>query len=195
MAKNSRAKGCRGELLARDLLTKLGFKGARRTQQFNGLAEDGDVDGGPQLSNVHIEVKVGAVKEWDLGTKKLMDACLQARRDAKGKPWVVLWKPDRKCWRLSTEMQAPGFPLGIATVTDEATMAAILISKQSLGKKPVGAKRGASKGKAAPSLGRDGAGEGRSAGGKKTPTKLKQAPVRESAKKGKPLGNPLRKRR
>ena len=195
MPKNSRAKGCRGELLARDLLIRLGFKGARRTQQFNGLAEDGDVDGGPQLSNVHIEVKVGAVREWDLGTKKLSEACKQAKRDAKGKPWVVLWKPDRKCWRLTLEMQAPGFPVGIATVTDEAAMKAILISKQSLQPKPTGAKPGPLKGKAAPSLGRDGAGEGRSVGGEKTPTKLKRAPLRESAKKKKTPVNPLRRKR
>jgi Holliday junction resolvase len=128
--KNSRAKGCRGERLASEFLRSLGFASAKRTQQFNGLADQGDVSAQEELPDVHIEVKVGSAAVWDLGVKKLTDACDQARRDAKGKPWVVLWKPDRKCWRLTTEMQPEGCPVGLATVTEEVSIQAILYSKQ-----------------------------------------------------------------
>lgn len=127
--KNSRAKGSRGERLCRDFLKSLGFEGVKRTQQYNGLADQGDVHA-PTIPDVHIEVKVGAVAKWDLGTQYLHEACKQARRDAKGKPWVVLWKPDRKCWRLTAEMQPEGCPRGLATVTDPDTIRAILWSKQ-----------------------------------------------------------------
>lgn len=128
-AKNSRAKGSRGELLLRDFLRSLGFESAKRTQQYNGLGK-GDVECPDELPDVHIESKVGNAKKWDVGVDLIDKAVAQARRDADGKPWVVMWKPDRKCWRLTTEMQPEGYPRSLATVTDPETIAAILISKQ-----------------------------------------------------------------
>lgn len=131
---NSKRKGSSGERLLCAFLKELGFASARRTQQYNGLGDSDVVC--EELDEVHIECKVGAATKWDVGVKILTEACNQARRDAKGKPWVVFWKPDRKCWRLTTEMQPEGCPIGLATVTDTDAMKAILISKQHLRPEP-----------------------------------------------------------
>lgn len=94
----SKAKGKRGELAAVDYLKSLGFVDARRTQQYNGIGL-GDVVCPDSLPHVHIEVKVGG--RLDVDSQRLRDACKQAERDADGKAWCVLWKPDRKQWRLT----------------------------------------------------------------------------------------------
>jgi hypothetical protein len=52
---NSRAKGCRGERLCRDLFRQRGFE-ARRGQQFSGSPDSPDVVI-PGLPQYHVEVK------------------------------------------------------------------------------------------------------------------------------------------
>ena len=96
---NSKQKGKRIELLAVHYLHALGFDQAKRGQQNRGGADSPDVIA-PELSNVHFEIKgAGGV---DVGTQALVDAYTQSMRDAKefATP-VVMWKPDRKAWRLT----------------------------------------------------------------------------------------------
>ena len=85
---NSRAKGKRGELLARDLLRSFGFK-AVRGQQYKGNSDSPDVI--HDIEGVHIEVKwVNKLNIWE--------AMAQARRDCGGKTPVVLHKKDGTGW-------------------------------------------------------------------------------------------------
>lgn len=92
MAGKSRRKGKVGENEVAAFLREHGVEGARRGQQFSGIAGDSDVLG---LAGFHIEVKrCEALRLWP--------ALSQARRDAKagttptiwhranGKPWVVI---------------------------------------------------------------------------------------------------------
>lgn len=99
--KNSRAKGCRGELQAAKYLASIGFPGARRTAQRCGKSGDASDVVVPDLPRVHLEVK--NAESVRLGTKGLEDALLQAERDAGGtnKRPVVLWWETRKGWRLT----------------------------------------------------------------------------------------------
>ena len=102
---NSNQKGKRGEREAAALLRKLGFE-ARRSQQYAGGVDSSDVTC-ESLPNVHIEVKYGYDRSAiDVGTAGLRKACLQAIRDGGGKPWIVLWRPMRACWR-ATFMASP----------------------------------------------------------------------------------------
>lgn len=120
---NSRAKGKRGELEARDYLRSLGFTGAFRTQQFCGKGTS-DVTV-PELPGVHIEVKYGyPISSFDLCTQKHIDACQQASDDAgNGREWVVLWKPYRyKTWRLSYQGE-----YGINTLSHDYAIKAALL--------------------------------------------------------------------
>lgn len=96
MAKNSRAKGKRGELLARDYLRKLGFE-ARRGQQYAGGPGSPDL-----VTNLdcHIEVKCGSRNYVYFG-RMLDNHCAQAERESGGKEWYVLWKNDRGPWLLT----------------------------------------------------------------------------------------------
>lgn len=101
---NSKQKGNRGERLGRDYLKSLGFGDARRTQQYSGTEGPSDVVCPLSLPDLHIEVKFGTSnkgKRMDLGCEGLTEALDQAKRDAGQNPWCVLWKPDRKPWRLS----------------------------------------------------------------------------------------------
>lgn len=98
---NSRAKGARGEREASRYLSLLGFTAERNGR--NGLSTDDLVV--PGLPNVHVEVKYG-VAGMDVGTALLSKAFEQSAA-AMPKPYaggmkaVVLWKPMRKCWRLT----------------------------------------------------------------------------------------------
>lgn len=84
---NSRAKGVRGEHLARDLLRKYGFE-ARRGQQFSGGGDSPDVV--HNMPGFHIEVKfvqAGNPYNW----------LAQAERDKKpGLDALVLHKRNNK---------------------------------------------------------------------------------------------------
>lgn len=102
---NSKAKGDRGEREAAKYLARLGFEGARRSQQYNGRAGLADVVC-PDLPDLHIEVKY-LVTGMDFGTKLFREACQQAKRDAKGKDWCVLWKR-KGCrqWLLTVPFRA-----------------------------------------------------------------------------------------
>ena len=119
---NSRDKGKRGEREAAKYLRELGFEDAVRTQQYNGLGES-DVICPMSLPNLHIEVKYG--KSYQLGNAAWEDALFQADRDAKGKPWVVLWRENRQKWRLSY-MQDDGT---LATFIGNVDIAFILRSR------------------------------------------------------------------
>jgi hypothetical protein len=98
MAKNSRQKGKRGELLWCRELGAMGFPG-RRGQQFRGGGDSPDVVC-DALPNLHAEVKNG-VTGMDLGTKLLSDACSQAREECGDRRWYVAWKPNNKVWRVT----------------------------------------------------------------------------------------------
>jgi hypothetical protein len=101
MPKNSRRKGAQGERLAAAYLASLGFP-ARRGQQFRGGGDSPDV-----ICDLAIHLEVKRVETMDVGTKLLDDACIQAARDASGKPWAVLWRRNRGAWRLTYELPEP----------------------------------------------------------------------------------------
>ena len=84
---NSRNKGARGERECAKWLTEHGFN-SRRGQQFSGGKDSPDV-----VSELpfHIEVKRVEALRFD-------DATDQAKRDANGKPWVVLHRKNNGPW-------------------------------------------------------------------------------------------------
>lgn len=95
MAKNSRAKGKRGELeLAAELRT-YGFD-ARRGQQYRGGGDSPDVVG---LPGVHIECK----RVQALNIEKAM---AQSRRDAEGtgEVPVVMHRRNREGWKVTMDL-------------------------------------------------------------------------------------------
>lgn len=97
-----RRKGKRGEQEAVNTLKGWGFPDARRTKQHDGK-DSADVECPETLPGVWIEVKrMGADSAFRPGSKALLDACNQAARDAAGRPWVVLWRPDRSPWWSAT---------------------------------------------------------------------------------------------
>lgn len=99
---NSRRKGKDGELEAASFLRGLGFTAARRTQQFSGAGHRGDVEDTDNLPNIHVEVKRGKNNsDWHHGSRHLTAACEQAKRDADGGYWVVLWRVDKGQWHLT----------------------------------------------------------------------------------------------
>lgn len=103
MPVNSCQKGKKGEREAVTLLKSIGFSDAQRTRQYNGLGLS-DVICPSSLPELHIEVKYGNSNEgcaMELACDGLERACHQADRDAAGSPWCVLWRPNRKQWRLS----------------------------------------------------------------------------------------------
>ncbi len=119
---NSRAKGKRGELAACAYLRSLGFDAQRGAR--NGVKGGKDIMS-VELSGVHIEVKCR--ESIDLGRKELDKAMKQAREDAGTesrqvqyengeyareydelpRPYAVLWKPNRKPWRLTFVAERP----------------------------------------------------------------------------------------
>lgn len=103
---NSRAKGKRGELAACAYLRSLGFDAQRGAR--NGVKGGKDIMS-VELSGVHIEVKCR--ESIDLGRKELDKAMKQAREDAgtesRQVQYAVLWKPNRKPWRLTFIAERP----------------------------------------------------------------------------------------
>lgn len=100
---NSRQKGSRVEREAAKYLTRLGFPSSRNAR--NGLSKP-DLE--TPFVRLHLEVK--GDQSIGLDTKALTAACDQAARDAVAHDramWAVLWKVDRKGWRLT--YQANGF--------------------------------------------------------------------------------------
>lgn len=93
---NSRAKGARGELLARNYLRWLGID-CHRSQQYCGRAGDSDVT--LEVGSCSVEVKFG-YNDADLAGKIVAGWISKAQHDAAGKPWFILWKPSRKAWRV-----------------------------------------------------------------------------------------------
>lgn len=102
MPTNSKRKGKRGELEAVKFLKSLGFEDARRTQQYNGDG-DSDVVCPDSLPRLSIEVKFGYDRTaFDFESAKFVAALYQADRDADGKPWAILWRPNRcAVWRCT----------------------------------------------------------------------------------------------
>lgn len=109
MGLNSRRKGAVGELTLSKYLKSLGFKEARRTQQYSG---NQDVVGSADvvcedLKYVHIECKVwGEAAYHRLDTKSIENACNQAIKDCGDLEWVVMWKCNRTAWYLVTDYDA-----------------------------------------------------------------------------------------
>ena len=118
---NSRAKGKRGELEAVKFLRSLGFI-ARRGQQYQGGSDSADVEV-DELPHVHIEVKWGyPINKMDLGTKLFVSAWQQSLQESGDNEWCVLWKPSRKCWRLTwagVRFQAPDGDINAYIVTQD----------------------------------------------------------------------------
>lgn len=100
MPVNSKRKGKVGELEAAKYLRSLGFHSARRTVQHNGRSEGSLADlVCDELPGLHIEVKRGGdPMEWRPGRDCVQNACEQANRDSHGKPWCVLYRPNRQQW-------------------------------------------------------------------------------------------------
>lgn len=95
---NSRAKGKFGELEAAKFLRSLGFA-AKRGQQYHGGPDSPDIVS-EDLADIHFEVK--RVANLDLATEALEQALQQATREKHPhQRAVVLWRPNRKGWRLS----------------------------------------------------------------------------------------------
>ena len=95
---NSKQKGCRVEREACKYLATLGFE-ARRSQQYKGTQDSFDLE---CVHLPHLNVEVKGRESFDVGTKALHDACVQAAADAgPSKSWVVLWKRNRTKWRLT----------------------------------------------------------------------------------------------
>lgn len=119
MAKNSRAKGCRGERAARDYLVSLGFgdkSTTRRGQQHKGGGDSPDVIC-EALPGVHLEVK--RVEGMDLGTQLLDDALDQAATECDPeKSWAVLWRPNNKPWRMTFNV-GPPMPMVVTVCGDD----------------------------------------------------------------------------
>src|SRR3954462_9637928 len=93
---NSREKGKRGEREFAALLRRSGFD-ARRGQQFAGGAESPDVVS-ETLAWLHMEVKL--VEQLNLSA-----ACVQAQRDAAGKPWIVAHRRNAAPWRITMSFE------------------------------------------------------------------------------------------
>ena len=95
MAKNSRAKGAKGELELSNLLKEHGYK-TRRGQQYCGANGDADVVG---LDGIHIECK--RVERLNID-----DAMAQAVEDAReGETPAVFHRKNRKGWLVTMRFE------------------------------------------------------------------------------------------
>jgi Holliday junction resolvase len=88
ISKQNRLGGAKAERDVRKWLIGLGFEVSQRQSQYR----SGKVDGNELVVGGILAIEVKRHKDIGLGTKKLADACEQAKRDAKGKPWCVVWK-------------------------------------------------------------------------------------------------------
>jgi len=91
MTINQRQKGAAAERQLAAMLRDMGFTDARRTAQFNGNGNIGDVICEKTLPNISIECK--AVQGLAPGTKQFDDYFQRAERDAGKKRAVMFWKP------------------------------------------------------------------------------------------------------
>jgi Holliday junction resolvase len=89
ISKQNRLGGAKAERDVRKWLIGLGFEVSQRQSQYR----SGKVDGNELVVGGILAIEVKRHKDIGLGTKKLADACEQALRDAKGKPWAVVWRP------------------------------------------------------------------------------------------------------
>lgn len=125
MSINSRAKGKRIELMARDFGTSMGFT-CRRGQQYAGGPDSPDVIF-EELPDVHIEVK--GDRRIRLGNKPWHDAQTQAMEDCGDKTPVVLW------WAHRGVGEPAGFRLTVvgtgATYVSPSAIARVLRGLQS----------------------------------------------------------------
>jgi len=103
--KNSRAKGKRSELEARDLLRRCGITDAERGAR-NGVKSGSDIHS-PMLAAKGWRVEVKNVAGMRLGNKLWLDACDQAIFDNPSKPnhWFVLWRPCRGEWAITYQTE------------------------------------------------------------------------------------------
>ncbi len=113
---NSRAKGKRSELEARDLLRRCGIHDAERGAR-NGVKSGADIYS-PTLERLGWRVEVKNVAAMRLGSKLWRDACEQAYNDC-DRPdgpinWFLLWRPCRGVWAVT----APTI-YGSMTMTNE----------------------------------------------------------------------------
>lgn len=87
------------------LLRRLGFAEARRTQQYCGDGAGDVVFGDDDYdTRVHLEVKFGC-GGMGMGTALLRNAIRQAEHDSAGKFWVVLWHPPRSQHWMATALR------------------------------------------------------------------------------------------
>lgn len=119
MAKvNSRAKGARSELEARDLLRRCGIHDAERGAR-NGVKSGADIHS-PMLERLGWRVEVKNVAGMRLGNKLWINACNQACDDKPiGFKWFLLWRPCRGEWAV-TYMADTGW--GRRTIVFEPTI-------------------------------------------------------------------------
>ena len=94
--RTNRLAGAKAERDARRWLIGLGFNVSQRQSQYR----SGVTDGNELIVEGVLAVEVKRHKDIGLGTKKLADACEQAKRDAvtwttsmMPRPWMVLWRP------------------------------------------------------------------------------------------------------
>jgi hypothetical protein len=93
---NSRDKGKRGEREFASVLRENGFD-ARRGQQFSGGPESPDIVS-RVLGWLHIEVK-------RVERLNIIDACVQAEGDAKGKPWIIVHRRNHGPWLFTAKLE------------------------------------------------------------------------------------------
>ena len=97
---NSRSKGKRSELEARDLLRRCGIHDAERGAR-NGVKSGADIHS-PTLQAKGWRVEVKNVAGMRLGNKLWKDAIKQVGTDCTtGVKWVLLWRPCRGEWALT----------------------------------------------------------------------------------------------
>lgn len=138
---NCCVKGKVIERQAAKYLQSLGFTSARRGQQHRGGGDSPDIRC-EELLHVHIECK--GDQRIKLGGKALDDAMEQAASDAMAseqdlytdgtpsrsiryftKPYCVLWRRNRTCWRLS--YVCPHLGHRVTCDTDAGIKAALLL--------------------------------------------------------------------
>jgi len=98
---NSRSKGKRSELEARDLLRRCGITDAERGAR-NGVKSGADIHS-PMLAAKGWRVEVKNVENMRVGNSLWYSACCQAEEDAEkaGEKWFLLWRPCRGEWTLT----------------------------------------------------------------------------------------------
>ena len=105
--KNSRAKGKRSELEARDFLRRCGITDAERGAR-NGVKSGADIFS-PMLQAAGVRVEVKNVAGMRLGNSLWRKACDQAMTDSVTENhWFLLWRPCRGEWAV-TATTAYGF--------------------------------------------------------------------------------------